>query len=86
MEGELCDALESHVEICDEQVQIPREKRQRSMNFRFVDAAAALDGLEHLLVVVVARSLDCCHLCDVSTLRGLEGPPRPQKTQKTQKT
>ena len=63
MEGELGDLHESRVEIRDEQVQVPREERQRSMNFRFVDAAAALDGLEHLLVVVVARCLDCCHLC-----------------------
>ena len=63
MEGELCDTLESRVEIGDEQVQIPREKPQRSMDFRLVDAAAAFDHLEHLLVVAVACSLDCCHLC-----------------------
>ena len=63
MEGELCDTLESRVEIRDEQVQVPREERQSSMYLRFVDASASSDRPEHLLVVVVARSLDCCHLC-----------------------
>ena len=60
VERELRECLESRVEIADE---ISREEPQRSMDFRLVDAAAAFDRLEHLLVVVVARSLDCCHLC-----------------------